>query len=53
MYYVIQFSKPTSADKKLSEQFPNKSALARWECLIKNNGYTVDKITKVRKIGTK
>lgn len=46
MYYVIQFYKPTSADKQLEEQFATKSAADRWKQLVKKNGYEVKKIIK-------
>jgi hypothetical protein len=39
MYYVIQFYKPTSKDRKLEEKLKDKPALERWKRLIKKNGY--------------
>lgn len=46
MYYIIQFYKPTSADRKLEERFSRLSAVKRWERLVKKNGYEVETITK-------
>jgi hypothetical protein len=51
MYYVIQFYKPTSKDRKLEEKLRTKSALERWTRLLKRNGYEVSKVTK--KVGEK
>lgn len=47
MYYVIQFYKPTSKDRKLEEKLKNKPALERWKRLLKQNGYEVGNIKKV------
>jgi hypothetical protein len=51
MYYVIQFYKPTSKDRKLEEKFPKLSAVKRWEKVVKKNGYEIGKVTK--KVGVK
>lgn len=48
MYYVIQFYKPTSKDRKLEEKFAKLSAVKRWERAIKKNGYEVGKVKKIR-----
>lgn len=48
MYYVIQFYKPTSKDRKFEEKFAKLSAVKRWERAIKKNGYEVSKLEKVK-----
>lgn len=49
MYYIITFTKPTSPDKTLTEQFDKLFTAKRWEKLVKANGYTVISREKVRK----